>query len=243
MNLALRIGSVPYLNAEPLLEGLDVHLRVEPSRLTRCLLEGEVDLAVLPVGAALRHDLRVLRSCGVASDGPVNSVFLLHEIPFPKVRDVSPDPASVSSNLLARILVERAGSGQWHEVSPAASQARVLIGDPALRLEDWKGTDLGAAWKAWTGLPFVFAAWVIGPHVPEQDWETVDRQMLAAAERGAAALEACALEQRVVSPERALEYLKGLRFRLDSSYHGGMNRYAQEARRLGIGSGQVRFAC
>jgi chorismate dehydratase len=243
MSLALRIGSVPYLNAEPLLDGLDVSLRVEPARLTLSLLEGEVDLAVLPVGAALAHDLRVLRSCGVASDGPVNSVFLLHDGPFREVRLVHPDPASVSSNLLARILVERSGSGQWAETSLEYSQAHVLIGDPALRLEHWTGTDLGEAWKRWTGLPFVFAAWVIGPHVPEQDWNAVDRTLQAAAERGTSALEKCASEQQVVASDRALEYLKGLRYHLDSSYHEGMNRYAQEAQRLGIGSGQVRFAC
>jgi chorismate dehydratase len=240
----LRIGSVPYLNAEPLLDGLQAELRVEPSRLAKALLAGEVDVAVLPVGAALRHDLRVLPSCGVASDGAVQSVFLLHEEPFGEIRTIHPDPASVSSNLLARILVERFGSGTWEERGrEAPAQARVLIGDPALALKSWNGTDLGEAWKRFTGHPFVFAAWVIGPHVPDRDWKATDRALLEAAARGMEASPSLAAAQTVVSPGRALEYLRNLRFRLDDRYHSGMELYARHAASLGVGSGKVRWAC
>jgi chorismate dehydratase len=42
----------------------------------------------------------------------------------------------------------------------------LLIGDPAIRFslgphphQIW---DLGAAWKQWTGLPFVYAVWAVG---------------------------------------------------------------------------------
>jgi predicted solute-binding protein len=230
------------LNAEPLLDGLDISLRVEPSRLTQALLAGEVDVAVLPVGAALVHDLRVLPACGVACDGPVQSVFLLHEGPFHEVRTVHPDPASVSSNLLARILVENVGSGRWTvEPSESPAQGRVLIGDPALALESWRGTDLGQAWKDWTGLPFVFAAWILGPHVPSQDWTATNNCFLAAAKRSS--LEHLACEQAVVAPDRALAYLRNLRFLLDDRFHAGMELYARHAAALGVGSGKVRWAC
>ena len=244
MIAGLRLGSVPYLNAEPLLDGLEAEIRVEPSRLMGALLRGEVDVGVLSVGAALVHNLRVLPSCGVASDGPVGSVFLLHEVPFKEVRRVHPDPASVTSNLLARILVERAGSGAWEETETKA-QGRVLIGDAALALENWLGTDLGEAWKDWSGLPFVFAAWVIGPGVPERDWTKVDAQLREAAERGMSCegRERCVKAQGVVGQKRAWEYLEGLRHRLDGRYREGMARYAHEAAQLGVGSGEVRWAC
>lgn len=244
MIAGLRLGSVPYLNAEPLLDGLEAEIRVEPSRLMGALLSGEVDIGVLSVGAALVHNLRVLPSCGVASDGAVGSVFLLHEMPFQEVRRVHPDPASVTSNLLARILVERAGSGTWEEAK-AEAQGRVLIGDAALSLESWLGTDLGKAWKDWTGLPFVFAAWVIGPRVAERDWAEVDAQLCEAAERGMSrqGRERCVAAQNVVGQKRAWEYLEGLRHRLDGRYREGMARYAREAAQLGVGSGEVRWAC
>lgn len=244
MTPALRIGSVPYLNAEPLLDGLDIALRVEPSRLMDSLLSGAVDLAVLPVGAALRHDLRVLPSCGVACDGPVQSVFLLHEEPFETVSQVHPDPASVSSNLLARILVERFGSHRWEALPPEApAQARVLIGDPALALSEWRGTDMGEAWMRFTGHPFVFAAWVIGPHVPETDWACVDAHLRAAAVRGISRFEALSRAQTVVAPARAHAYLENLRFLLDERFRTGMELYARYASDLGTGRGQVRWAC
>ena len=244
MIAGLRLGSVPYLNAEPLLDGLDAEIRVEPSRLMGALLHGEVDIGVLSVGAALVHNLRVLPSCGVASDGPVGSVFLLHQCSFAELRRVHPDPASVTSNLLARILVERAGSGAWEDAE-LETQGRVLIGDAALALENWSGTDLGEAWKDWTGLPFVFAAWVIGPHVVERDWTEVDAQLREAAERGMSreGRKRCVEAQSVVGQKRAWEYLEGLRHRLDGRYREGMARYAREAARLGIGSGEVRWAC
>lgn len=244
MTPRLRIGSVPYLNAEPLLEGLDVDMRIEPSRLMETLLSGAVDLAVLPVGAALHHDLRVLPSCGVACDGPVQSVFLLHDEPFESLSRVHPDPASVSSNLLARILVERYGSGKWESV-PASepAQARVLIGDPALALPHWNGTDMGEAWKRFTGHPFVFAAWVIGPHVQETDWQAIDAHLRAAALRGTAHFEKLAQAQSVVAPARAQAYLENLRFLLDDRFRAGMELYAREASTLGVGRGLVRWAC
>ncbi len=74
---------------------------------------------------------------GIIADGPVHSVFVLPE-------KASDDPASASSNILAKIL---------------GLEGRILIGDAALRyrLNGGEGIDLALAWKKRTGLPFVFA--------------------------------------------------------------------------------------
>ncbi len=241
----LRIGAVPYLNAAPLLSGIHADIQLVPSQLMNALLEGRVDLGILSVGAALRHDLRVLPSCGVASDGPVGSVFLLHDGPFSAVRRIRPDPASVSSNLLCRILVERTGSGHWQETAGTDAEGRILIGDAALALTDWSGTDLGEAWKNWTGLPFVFAAWIAGPHVSSDALAEADAELREAAARGMSenGREQLALSQDIVPADRARNYLRNLRHQLDTRCREGMERYAEESARLGIGSGKVHWAC
>ena len=50
--------------------------------------------------------------------------------------------------------------------------ARLLIGDQAIRFrqdhtDEFQFWDLGEQWKKLTGLPFVFALWLIRPEVPD----------------------------------------------------------------------------
>jgi predicted solute-binding protein len=59
----------------------------------------------------------------------------------------------------------------WREML-SHSDAALVIGDPALRIDPetlpYEHLDLGAEWKALTGLPMVFAAWAGKPSFPER---------------------------------------------------------------------------
>ena len=60
----------------------------------------------------------------------------------------------------------------------ADADAAIIIGDPAMRERGRTGlleVDLGEAWVAWTGLPFVFAVWALAPGAP-----TGTRELLVA---------------------------------------------------------------
>jgi len=168
-----RIGSVPYLNAVPLTCGLEARCeRTPPSALAVSLREGRLDAALLSVTEALfAPGYPIVDGVAIASDGPVFSVFLAHRDPLDeRLAEVHLDPASCTSvNLLRVLLAARGLSPRFLPLAaePGGSMPRnmLLIGDPAIRFalgrHDHRIWDLGAAWKEWTGLPFVFAVWAM----------------------------------------------------------------------------------
>lgn len=176
----LRIGSVSFLNAKPLIygleeaAGLDLKLDV-PSRLLDGLLEHRFDVALLPVIDYQRMaGLRFLTSGGIACDGHTLTVRIFSPVPINQIATLACDTDSHTSVALARILL-----GEMHGVRPAFIPldeaahdpycARLLIGDKVVCEEPENlphQLDLGHAWKTHTGLPFVFAAWMARPGVP-----------------------------------------------------------------------------
>lgn len=168
-----RIGSVPYLNAVPLTCGLEGRCSfLTPSTLAVELRAGRIDAALLSVTEALfAPGYPIVDGVAIASDGPVFSVFLAHEDPLDeRLTEVHLDPASCTSvNLLRVLLAARGLSPRFipltgYEAHRMPRNA-LLIGDPAIRFalgpHGHRIWDLGAAWKEWTGLPFVFAVWAV----------------------------------------------------------------------------------
>ncbi len=192
-----RIGSVPYLNARPLVEGLAGQLIFDvPARLADRFAAGELDAALLPVFEAVAHEHSLIADgMAIASDGEVFSVFLAHREPLEELESVALDPSSHTSNhLLQCLFSEFRGLEPEYVARPADDfQARLLIGDPAIQFrhshadDGWKFLDLGAEWKRCTGLPFVFACWVLREKVA--DPETLAAALRDAKERGLAARE------------------------------------------------------
>ena len=169
----VRIGSVPYLNAVPLTCGLEGRCSfLPPSTLAAELRSGRIDAALLSVTEALfAPGYPIVDGVAIASDGPVFSVFLAHQDPLDeRLTEVHLDPASCTSVNLLRVLL--AARGLFPRFSPLAGYDRdrmprnvLLIGDPAIRFalssHSHRVWDLGAAWKEWTGLPFVYAVWAV----------------------------------------------------------------------------------
>ena len=172
---ALRVGSVSFLNAKPLIYGLDSDPRVElglevPSRLLDGLRQGRYDVALLPVIDYQRMDgLRLLTAGGIGCDGPTLTVRVFSRVPIERVSTLACDTDSHTSVGLARVLFAEL-YGAVPEMVPLggpgaadSSAAKLLIGDKVV-CEEPAGfphqLDLGDAWKRLTGLPFVFAAWM-----------------------------------------------------------------------------------
>jgi chorismate dehydratase len=168
---ALRIGGVSYLNAKPLLWGLEgpqVELTLDvPARLLDGLRAGRFDVALLPVIDYQRMaGLRLLHAGAIGSDGPALTVRIFSRVPIERIESLACDPDSHTSVVLARIML-----AERHDIRPrllalaagADADALLLIGDKVV-CEPPRGfsheLDLGEAWKALTGLPFVFAAWM-----------------------------------------------------------------------------------
>ena len=173
---ALTIGSVSYLNAKPLIYGLDgpdnrdLKLVLDvPSKLGDGLRDKRFDVALLPVIDIQRIEgLNLLTSGGIGCDGPTLTVRIFSARPIDQIKTLACDPDSHTSVALARvILAEKYGiRPEFIELQGTKTQlcdARLLIGDKVV-CEEPAGLefqlDLGAAWKEMTGLPFVFAIWV-----------------------------------------------------------------------------------
>jgi chorismate dehydratase len=250
------VGVVPYLNAVPLAALLPPDLaRVEatPARLARALASGELDAALLPVAEWLRGagGARLGRH-GIACEGEVESVLLFvpEEDPARWPRRVVVDPASRTSVALVRCLLaarygieasfeEAAEPGPDPVARPDA--ATLVIGDPAVRrAASWTGAvlDLGRAWHEWTGLPFVFAAWVGRAGLPPVEAKRLGAALDRAAERGLAHVERLAREHgpaHGMDPERAVRYLtRTIRFEIGPREEEGLARFESVARRLGV---------
>lgn len=176
-----RIGSVPYLNAIPLIHGLGPGVRLAPpSLLAQWLQSGEVDAGLVSVVEVLENDrYEVVDGVGVCSDGPVYSVLLAHRGPLNEVRRVGCDPASLTSVRLLQWLMKHRGlSPEYVRMEGSRPPVEgeldgfLLIGDPAIAFRQSPAStsyqlwDLGAAWKEATGLPFVYAVWAIRRGVP-----------------------------------------------------------------------------
>lgn len=234
LTTSLRLGIVPFLNVQPLLEGLGQTYpeanwcRATPRELAALLERGQVDVATLPIFEALRGTgYRLVPGCAIASDGPVRSVQLYSKVPLSRIQAVLMDRRSLTSVHLAQVLFARPGQlwrlspepiAEGHDFAADPHDAFVLIGDLALRLEKAfpHSIDLGAAWRERTGLPFVFAAWTIreGLQLTPDDLAA----FVSARERGEAACDHITRRDAPlfgVPPERAADYLgKAIRFRL-----------------------------
>jgi chorismate dehydratase len=180
-----RVGHIQFLNCLPIYWGLmrsgallDVDLRKDtPDKLSHDLVAGHLDIGPITLVEYLRHadELLLLPNLAVGSDGPVLSVNLISTRPLTELdgRPVALGSTSRTGVLLAQMLLAERyqAEPEYFRCPPELTQmlmeadAGVLIGDPALRAMyeaprlGLTVTDLGQAWKDWTGLPMVFAVW------------------------------------------------------------------------------------
>jgi chorismate dehydratase len=180
-----RVGHIQFLNCLPIYWGLmrsgaliDVDLHKDtPERLSAALVAGHLDIGPISLVEYLRHadELVLLPDLAVGSDGPVLSVNMVATRPPAQLDGAKVALGSTSRTgvLLAQMLLaDRYGaSPEYFGCPPDLTQmlleadAGVLIGDVALRAtyeaprRGLHVTDLGEAWREWTGLPMVFAVW------------------------------------------------------------------------------------
>ena len=186
MSTILRVGAVSYLNAKPLYHRLtdwaeDVELSMDlPSRLASRMARGELDVALIPSVEYLRgasSGYEILPDFAIAARGAVRSVKLFSRVPFDQIHRLALDEGSRTSQALTRVWLDAR-----HGVRPpiietlpmgvsaleSTADAVLVIGDRAMKVPDapfHSVVDLAEAWNELTGLPFVFALWVVRPGV------------------------------------------------------------------------------
>ncbi len=182
---AIRIGQIDYANCTPIFHTLTTRfdcssyqfVRGVPSELNRLLRQAEIDLcpsssieyAKSPTSYYLLPEL------SISSIGKVKSVLLFSRLPIEEL-DNHPigltTESDTSVNLLKILLARAYGfTNEFYrstlplQEAVRTTPALLLIGDRALKMAKTDHNlfvyDLGELWHDFTGLPFVFALWLV----------------------------------------------------------------------------------
>lgn len=258
----LRVGAVSFVNAKPLVRYLDpvappptdIILEV-PSRLTEMMQDNVLDAALLPSIEYFRAGrYRIVPGISICADGAVESVRIFSKTPIEDIRLLAMDESSRTSVALAKIVLKRK-LGALPEIaicSPDAdfealqTDAILLIGDPAMAFCPDNTTavlDLGEEWKKLTGLPFVYAMWVVREGIGA---ELLQSKLLRARERGLAQLPQIALEasgETGLPSDLCLKYLKNtMRYELGRREIEALKLFQNLAAEDGLCPGGVDIA-
>ncbi len=246
-----RLGVVSFLNAKPLIAGLDSEPGIDlifdvPARLADLLESGTVDVALIPVVDLLQGDRgwRIVSDACIGCDGETLTVRVFSRVPPEAIRRLHVDGDSHTSVALAALIWQEL-FGTRLEIAAFSGnetvdncEAVLLIGDKVVNntLVDYDiETDLGSCWKSLTGLPFVFAVWAAPPGRDTSQLASrlskarnagVQSAELIAADFGPAANWPVALAKRYLT--------KRLKFELGPRQREGMALFLSLAKKHGL---------
>lgn len=157
-----------------------VDLKIDyPSKIASMLLDNTIDVGLVPVVVIpeMKEHYIISDYC-IGCDGEVASVCLFSEVPLDKIERILLDYQSRSSVALLKVLIKdywkinvvlEETLGEYRS-EILGTTAALVIGDRALEQRKISSFfyDLGLEWKSYTGLPFVFAAWVSNKKLDEK---------------------------------------------------------------------------
>ena len=239
-----RIGSVPYLNAAPLIRDLGNALTfATPAKLAEMLRRDELDAALVSITEVLFSDrYDILDGVAIASLGEVFSVFLAHQKPLAEAKEIFCDTASLTSvNLLKVLLAER---GLRPEFKPLENYTAattkdfvLLIGDRAIEFQRAPHTheifDLGAAWTELTNLPFVYAVWALRRGIDNRE---LRGELKEAKHSGMEQMEQIIQSREEFDEDFRRDYFEWhIHFRLADDEKRGIAKFCELLRKHGLG--------
>lgn len=176
----IRVGVVNYLNTRPMMYGLErlpVHEKMVlvpdyPALVAQKLSSGQIDVGLVPVASIpLLTEHHIIGDYCIGTEGEIATVALFSEVPMNEIEVVYLDYQSRTSVALLKYLIRESwgihpqivqSTGEEYRELIRGTTAGLVIGDRAFEQRRISTFiyDLGSEWKAITGLPFVFAAWV-----------------------------------------------------------------------------------
>jgi len=260
----MRLGRIPWINCYPVYAAIDrglVACEAElitgtAAELNDLLAAEQLDLSVVSAveyarNAAAYH---LLPDLAITCDGPVHSVLLFSRRP---VEHLSGAPVLLSASSRTSVLLLELLCRRW-QVRPRFAtvraeaadldslvgfphEAALVIGDAALHLAAAGRypfvVDLGEAWKAWTGLPFVFAVWAARRRTDQVAVRRVHQALLASRAWGLDHLDQLAddaARRTGVDRRRCAEYLGGLDYALGDRHLAGLTDFFRRLAQDGL---------
>ncbi|KAA5536488.1 menaquinone biosynthesis protein [Taibaiella lutea] len=242
MNRKIKVSAVSYLNTKPLLYGIerhsiinDIDLQLEyPALIAQHLREDTVDIGLVPVAAIPSiPNARIVSDYGIAADGKVASVCIYSRVPIEEIDSIYLDYQSRTSVRLAQVLLKH----YWKIAVPIiqapenyielikGKTAGVIIGDRALQQNSHFEYvyDLAEYWKTFTGLPFVFAAWVANKDLPEDFISKFNE----ANKNGLAHIDEVVAENRIDYYDLQVYYRENIQYDLNEENRKGLELFLE----------------
>jgi chorismate dehydratase len=239
----IKISIVSYFNTLPfryglkhsgLLEKIDLQEDM-PSICAQKLKFKQVQIGLVPV--ALLSELEnyeIVTDYCIGANGKVDSVKLYSEVPLEEIKTIILDYQSKSSITLTKVLnkfywkkeVEYTDAKPGYEEKITGTTAAVVIGDRTFALNGSFNFefDLAEEWKKFTGLPFVFAAWVSTSKIDQH----FIKEFNSALEKGIRHTKKALEENKTSYPEQfdRLDYLtKKISYQLDDKKREALNLF------------------
>jgi len=183
----IKVGAVSYLNASPLVYGVngseilkdEMEIVEEyPSKLVQMLIDDQIDVGLVSTGCIpFLKTPHIVSDYVVAATGDVASVCLFGQVPMEEIDTVLLDYQSKTSVNLCKVLmkfywkkdVKFVLTREEFADQIKGKTAGVIIGDRALKQRPNFPYiyDFAREWTAFTGKPFVFAAWIANKELPQ----------------------------------------------------------------------------
>jgi len=233
-----------------------------PSRLNKMLREGNLDVSPSSSIEYLRNKDKylVIPWCSISSTGPIKSIFLFSKLPLDELggKTIAVSSASETSTLLLKIILKEFFSVKCRFKQESRRSVRGIltsfpamlhIGDTAMieahklsldkrRQSSMYVYDLGDLWYRYTGLPFVYALWVVRRKAAEEKGALIRKlsdDLVKAVKFANKRFKMIAREaphNKSLSEKELVEYWKLISYDFSEKQMEGLNLFEKYAKRL-----------
>ena len=260
------LGDIKFINCLPLHYGLvqgnfgrpvNVHSGT-PAELNSLVIDGLLDVSPVSSIIYARHSekLLLLPNVSISANGALQSIMLVSKQPIGELGQarIALTAQSATSHGLLKIIMHHAYHGAPdYFISPLSlaggvlddAQAVLFIGDDALhayhhRVAGYYYYDLGAEWRAMTGLAMVYAVWVVNRQFAAARADLVQmvyRQVTGGFAYGLSNLPAAAqtLSSNIsYSTQQIIDYINLLNYQFTPDHEQALMTYYKLAHGLGL---------
>lgn len=239
----IKVGAVSYLNTKPLLYGVkrdtDLMEQIEltedyPAKIAEALINNTIDIGLVPVAVIPKiKNAQIISNYCIGAEQEVTSVCIFSNEPLENITEVILDYQSRTSVALAQVLLKNYWKKEVNFI-PADSNfetkingttAAVVIGDRAFiqRKKCKYVYDLAEAWIDFTGLPFVFAAWVANKEIPSEFIEKFNE----ANAKGLTIIDTIVAENPYTEYDLKKYYTENISYELTDKKREGLNKFLE----------------
>lgn len=272
----IRLGQIDYINTLPVYYGIEngvvpveaSMVKGPPTKLNKMFVDGDLDITPISSIEFARNSEKavILPNMSIGANGNVESILLFSKVPVTELegKQVALTSSSATSVALLKILFDHYYQVQVEYLTQQpilekmlnSADAALLIGDDAMlavdSIKEYDGkplyvTDLGKAWKEFTGLGMVYALWVIhGNFVKEHsdEVEAISQAFQKAKEYSFNHVSGMVdkAKQRTGLPQQVLEdYFKTIKYEFGKEEQKALLTYYDYAYKSGLIEERVKL--